>query len=189
MGNRPVTAFRITAVLILALTFVFSEAAFAWPRRVFGAQVDLLPALMVFTALRLGIGSIITLSFVGGFSMDALSLNPLGVSPLPLCVVGMLIHLKREEILRDEVVAQVLLGMATTTVATLGTLMMILSVGESPLLGFGFVWDLVVLTVGGGIAAPVIFKLMNLLEQALIYQTPSQPSSFRPDREIQRGRH
>jgi rod shape-determining protein MreD len=188
MGDRPVRVFRIITVILLALTFVFMESAFTWPRRLFGAQVDLLPALMVFVSLRLGIGSIVVVALIGGLSMDALSLNPLGVSPLPLCLVGMLIHLKREQILRDEVVVQLLLGMAASAVVPLGTLLMILSVGESPLLGFGFVWDLLVMTIGGGIATPVIFKGMRLLESALTYQTHSQPS-FRPDREIKRGRN
>jgi rod shape-determining protein MreD len=188
MGDRPVKVFRIITVLLLAFTFVFAQAAFNWPRRLLGVQVDLLPALMVFTSLRLGIGSILMLAFAGGLSMDALSLNPLGVSPLPLCVVGMLIHLKREQILKEERVAQVLLGMGASAAVALGTLALILSVGESPLLGMRFFWDLTVLTVGGGVAAPLIFTLMKLLENALTYQVHSQPS-FRPDREIRRGRN
>ncbi len=188
MGHHSVTAFRFTAVILLAVAFVFLEAALTWPRRLLGAQVDLLPALMVFTALRLGLGSILALAFIGGLSMDALSLNPLGVSPLPLCVVGILIHLKRDQILHQKTSTQAALGMAASLVVPLGTLLMILTAGESPLVGAGFIWDLVVLTAGGGIAAPLIFKLMNVLENALIYQTLSQPS-FRPDREIRRGRN
>ena len=188
MGDRRVNAFGTIAVILLALAFVFMQAAFTWPRRAFGAQVDLLPALMVFTSLRLGVGSIVALALIGGLSLDALSLNPLGVSPLPLCLVGMLIHLQREQILREEVVVHVLLGMAASAAVPLGTLLMILSVGESPLLGLGFVWDLAVLTVSGGIAAPLIFILMNTLKSALTYQMHSQ-SSFRPDREIRRGRN
>lgn len=187
MGHRSVTVFRAIAVILLALAFVFVQAAFTWPRRLLGAQVDLLPALMVFTALRLGIGSILALAFVGGLSMDALSLNPLGVSPLPLCLIGMALHVKREQILGEEVFAQVLLGMGASLVVPLATLLMILTTGESPLLSVGFIWDLVVLTAGGAIATPLIFKLMNGLENALIYQLRSQPS-FRPDREIRRGR-
>jgi len=188
MRDRRLTAFRLTAVLLLALAFVFLQAAFTWPRGLLGAQVDLLPALMVFTALRLGMGSIITLAFVGGLSMDALSLNPLGVSPLPLCLVGMGIHAKREQILREEVVAQVLLGMAAGALVPFGTLLLILTAGESPLLGLGFLWDWVVLTVGSGVASPLIFKFIHWLENALTYQAHSQPS-FRPDREILRGRN
>ena len=181
MGDRPVRVFRVATVLLLALAFVFVEAAFTWPRRLLGAQVDLLPALMVFTALRLEIGSIMTLAFVGGLSLDALSLNPLGVSPLPLCLTGMVLHLKREQILRDEVFAQVLLGSAASAAVPLITLAMVLTTGETPFLGLGFLWDLVILTVGGGVATPLIFKLMNGLEHALMYRPVSHPS-FRPDR-------
>jgi rod shape-determining protein MreD len=178
----------MAAVLLLGITFVFLEAAFQMPRRLLGAQVDLLPSLMVFTALRLGCGSIIALAFIGGLSMDALSLNPLGVTPLPLCVVGMVLHWKREQILREEWIAHVLLGMASSALVPIGTLLMILTAGRGPLLGFGFAWDLLVLTAAGGIACPLLFKFMKILEHALIYQAHSQPA-FRADREIRRGRH
>lgn len=188
MGHHSVTVFRFVAVIVLAVAFVFFEAAITWPRQLLGAQVDLLPALMVFTAVRLGPGSILALALIGGLSMDALSLNPLGASPLPLCIVGMLIHLKHDQILHEKGAAQVALGMAASLVVPLTTLLMILTAGESPLVGTGFLWDLVVLTAGGGVAAPLIFKLMNALENALIYQALSQPS-FRPDREIRRGRN
>ncbi|MCU0789271.1 MAG: rod shape-determining protein MreD [Verrucomicrobia bacterium] len=120
MGDRSVRLFHLGAVLLLALAFVFAQAAFTWPRRLLGAQVDLLPALMTFTALRLGVGSIVALAFVGGLSLDALSLNPLGVSPLPLCLVGMGLHMKRDQILRDEVFAQFVLGVAAGVVVPLG---------------------------------------------------------------------
>lgn len=188
MGDRSVKYFHVATVLLLALTFVFAQAAFTWPRRVLGAQVDLLPALMTFTALRLGLGSILTLAFLGGLSLDALSLNPLGVSPLPLCAIGLALHLKRDQILREEVFAQFVLGLAASAVVPLGTLLMILTAGESPLLGPGFLWDLVVMAVGGGVATPMIFKLMNGLERALTHPQHSTPS-FRPDREIRRSRH
>lgn len=187
MGHRRLNFFQVTTVVVLALTVVFAQAAFQWPRRLLGAQVDLLPALMVFTALRLGLGSVIAVAFIGGLSMDALSLNPLGVSPLPLVVIGVLLHWKRDQILREETVAHVLLGMGASLVAPLGTLLMILTAGATPLLGLGFIWHLVVMTVGGGVATPLIFALMHQLEKALTYQPHSQPS-FRPDREIQRGR-
>lgn len=187
MGHRSVNAFRISAVLMLALSFVFLQAAFTWPHRWLGAQVDLLPALMVYTALRLGIGSILALAFIGGLSLDTLSLNPMGVSTLPLCLIGMLLHARRDQILREEVFAQTLLGLAASALAPMGTLLMILTAGESPLLGPGVLWDLGVLTLCGGAATPLIFKLINALEHALTYQAHSQPS-FRSDREIRRGR-
>lgn len=188
MGNRTVNLFRLTAVLALALLFVFAQSAFNWPRRLLGAQVDLLPALMTFTALRMGIPSIVLLAFVGGLSFDALSLNPLGVTPLPLCVVGLVLHARSEQVLRNEVLAQFILGTIASAVTPLATLILILTMGASPLLGAGFVWDWLVLALGGGIATPLLFSLMNRMEAALTYRPILQPS-FRPDREIRRGRH
>jgi rod shape-determining protein MreD len=188
MGNRSLKLFHLSTVLLLALAFVFAQSAFTWPRRLLGAQVDLLPALMTFTALRLGVGSILTLAFVGGLSMDALSLNPLGASPLPLCLIGMGLHMKREQILREETFAQCVVGMAASVAVPLGSLLLILTSGAAPMLGAGFLWDLLVLGVGGGVATPLIFKLMNGLERTLTYQLHSIPS-FRPDREIRRGRN
>jgi rod shape-determining protein MreD len=188
MGDRRINLFRITAVIVLALAFVYVQAAFQWPRRLLGAQIDLLPALMVVTALRLGLGSIIAVAFIGGLSMDSLSLNPMGVSPLPLCLAGVVIHWKQEQILQEEVVAQMLLGAGASLAVPIGTLIMTLSAGATPLVGLGFVWDLIVMTVAGALVTPWIFKLLNLLENTLTYKPDSQPS-FRPDREIRRGRH
>lgn len=188
MGDRSVNVFRITAVLLLALTFVFLQAAVQWPQRLLGAQIDLLPALMVFTALRLGLGSVVAVALVGGLSMDALSMNPMGTSSLPLCIIGVVLNWKRDQLLREEAIAHVLLGAGASLAAPLGTLIMILSTGATPLLGFGFAWDLVVMAAAGAIATPVLFKFMQLLEDALTYKLLSQPS-FRADREIRRGRH
>ena len=44
---------------------------------------------------------------LGGLWFDSLSANPLGVSVLPLFLVGLAIHLNRELILRDQAFAQV----------------------------------------------------------------------------------
>jgi hypothetical protein len=44
-----------------------------------------------------------------------------------------------------------------------------------------------VVTAGGAVATPFIFALMDWCRRALGYQERIE-SSFRPDREIQRGR-
>ena len=69
------------AILILAAAFlaVFAEAAFQLPRQLFGAQVDLLPALMVYAALSAGLPTISLLSILGGVWLDTFSANPLGI--------------------------------------------------------------------------------------------------------------
>jgi len=187
MGHRSVTVFRILAVLWLTFVAIFLQAALNWPRQLLGAQVNLLPAMMVWTAFRLGLGSVVLISLAGGLGLDALSLNPLGVSCLPLCLAGTLLHLKREQLLGNEPFAQWIIGLVVCAITPLLTLGLVLTLGANPLLGAGFLWDWIVLTLVGGAATPVLFWLMDRLERALTYQ-PHSELSFRPDREIRRGR-
>ncbi len=67
---------------------MFGEAAVPGVRHLLGAQVDLLPVLMVYTALNAGLPVIASLAVLGGLGFDALSANPLGVTILPLFIVG-----------------------------------------------------------------------------------------------------
>ena len=65
---------------------------------------------------------------LGGLWFDSLSANPLGVSVLPLFVVGLAIHVKRELIVRDQTFAQVVLGAAAPALAVpLLTLLLLLT--------------------------------------------------------------
>ena len=86
------------SILILAAAFlaVFAEAAFQLPRHLFGAQVDLLPALMIYAALNADLVTVSLLAALGGLWFDSLSANPLGVSILPLLAVGFPIWLRRD---------------------------------------------------------------------------------------------
>jgi hypothetical protein len=56
------------------------------------------------------------------------------------------------------------------------------------LLGWGTLWQLAVMSVGGAVATPLLFWLFSFLNQFLGYKPVTQ-SSFRPDREIRRGRN
>jgi hypothetical protein len=75
-------------ILLVTLLTVFAQAALPGFRPWFGAQVDLLPALMIYTALTSNIGMVAGIAVVGGLALDSLSANPLGVSLLPLFAVG-----------------------------------------------------------------------------------------------------
>src|SRR5215471_21793162 len=98
----------LTTLLIFALAFlsVFWEAAFSGLRHFLGAQIDLLPALMVYTALRASLVTVCLLALFGGLCFDSLSANPLGVTVLPLFIPGLAIYWARDLILRDQVFAQ-----------------------------------------------------------------------------------
>ena len=179
----------LNSILILAAAYlaVFLESSFQGVRHLLGAQVDLLPALMVYASLSENLLTIALLALLGGLGFDSLSANPFGVSVLPLFVVGFLIYRKRNLILRDQLFAQWVLGLGASAIVPLLTLLLIFTGGKSPLIGWGSLWQLIVMTLGGGIATPIFFKLFGSLENALNYRRNIE-TSFRPDREIRRGR-
>jgi cell shape-determining protein MreD len=181
------TWFNTILILVAAFLAVFWEAAFGGFRRVLGAQIDLLPALMVYAGLCGNFVSVCLLALCGGLWFDSLSWNPLGISVLPLFVVGLALHSNRGLILRDQTYAQFVLGLAASAAAPVLTLGLLLTAGQAPLLGWGTLWQLVVMSVGGALATPVCFALFDGLHRALVHRRLSE-SSFRPDREIRRGR-
>jgi cell shape-determining protein MreD len=179
----------LTTILLLAMTFVavFWEAAFGGMRQALGAQIDLLPPLMVYAALCTGLTSVCLVSFLGGLWFDSLSANPLGISVLPLFVIGLVIYIIRELILKDQLFAQVVLGLAASAATPLLALVLLLTTGHAPLLGWGTLWQLAVMSAGGALATPVLFVLFDWLHRSLAHARIAE-SSFRPDREIRRGR-
>jgi cell shape-determining protein MreD len=174
-------------VLGAAYVAVFWEAAFGGVRHLLGAQIDLLPALMVYAALCTGLTTVALLAICGGLWFDSLSANPLGVSVLPLFLIGLGIYLKRDLILRDETVARLVLGFGVSTAAPILTLLLLFTMGRMPLVGWGTLWQLTVMSVGGAIATPICFELFDWLERLLMHNRAVE-SSFRTDREIRRGR-
>ena len=139
-------------ILLAAFVAVFFEASFNGFRHLLGAQIDLLPALMVYASLSSGMVTVSLLAVLGGLWFDSLSANPLGISVLPLFAVGLAIHSRRELILRDQPYAQLALGLGASAAAPLLTMLLMLSTRETPLLGWGSVWQWLVMTLGGGAA-------------------------------------
>ena len=179
--------FNTFLVLAAAFFAVFWEAAFNGVRNLLGTQIDLLPPLMVYASLYTNIISVGLLAFLGGLMFDSLSANPLGVTVLPLFLVGMVIHLKRDLILRDQTFAQAVLGLAASALVPILSLLLMLTMGDTPLLGWGSLWQLLVMAIGGAVATPVCFEVFGWLQRTLVHQADTQ-SSFRADREIRRGR-
>jgi rod shape-determining protein MreD len=180
-------AFNTILILAAAFLAVFGEATFPGLRHLLGAQVDLLPALMVCAALNTEIVTVALLAVFGGLWFDALSANPLGVTILPLFAVGFLICLQREFILRGLPFAQIVLGAIASAIVPVFTVLILLSGGKEPLLGWGSLWQWIVMTAGGAAATPILFALFNWCNHALGYQ-PRTETSFRPDREIRRDK-
>jgi rod shape-determining protein MreD len=187
MGAFPMNVFNTILILAAAFLAVFGEAAFPLLRHWLGAQVDLLPVLMVYAALNTDIVTVSLLALLGGLWFDALSANPLGISIVPLFAIGFVIYLQRELILREVPFAQFMLGAVASAAAPALCVLLLLTGGQEPLLGWGSLWQWLVMTAGGAVATPIVFEFFNWCQKAFGYQ-PRTETSFRPDREIQRGR-
>ena len=174
-------------ILAGALLAVFWESAFHGIRHLLGAQVDLLPAIMVYASLTASLLTVSSLALLGGLAFDSISANPLGVTVLPLLVCGLGFFAFRELLLRDQPFAQMMLGLVASLVTPLLVLLTLLTTGKQPLVGLGTLWQFVVLGVGGALATPVCFALFGFFNRFLGYEEVATPS-FRADREIRRGR-
>jgi hypothetical protein len=142
---------------------------------------------MVYASLCAGLTTVALLAVCGGLFFDSLSANPLGVSILPLFAVGLAVCWRRELILRDQPYAQFVLGLGASATAPLLTVLLLLTAGYSPLLGWGSLWQWLVMSLGGAIATPVFFALFGWSERVLGHR-PTSETSFRSDREIRRGK-
>jgi hypothetical protein len=176
-----------TAILGTAFFTVFLESTLRIPHVTLGTQIDLLPSLMTYTALSSSLSSVALLAICGGLWFDSLSANPLGITIVPLFIAGATIHYQRTILLRDQWLTRSLLGLAASASVPPLTLIAILSTGHQPLLGWFSLWQWLILAIAGAAATPLWFLLFNRLNQAIHYPTLSEPS-FRPDRDIKRGR-
>ncbi len=179
--------FNTITILVTAFLAVFWESAFPGIRRLLGAQVDLLPPLVAYAGLCSDLRTVCLLALFGGLWFDSLSVNPLGASVLPLFIVGLVISLKRELILKDQVFAQVVVGLAASAAVPVLMLILLLTLGKAPLFGWGTLWQLIVMSVGGAIATPVFFAFFEWLQRTFTHRRAPE-TSFRSDREIRRGR-
>src|SRR5262249_26111403 len=122
-----------------------------------------------------------------GLCFDSLSANPFGVSIFPLLAVGFAIYLRRDLILRDQPYAQFVLGLAGSAAAPLMCVLLLLTGGQSPLIGWGSLWQWFVMSLGGGLATPIFFFVFDWCDRTFGYR-PVSETSFRQDREIRRGK-
>lgn len=179
----------LNSILMLLVMFlaVFCESAFNGLRNLLGAQIDLLPSLVVCASLSTGLTTMTLVAVLGGLFFDSLSANPLGISVLPLFLIGFAIYTRRDLILREQLFAQWVLGLAASALAPALTLLLLLTGHHRPTLGWITLWQWIVMSVGGAIATPMLFLLFGWFERQFSYQRATE-TSFRPDREIRRGR-
>ncbi len=180
--------FHPILIVAAALLAVFLQARWDLPRVWLSVQIDLLPGLMVYAGLSAGLATVTLMAVAGGLCFDSLSANPTGVSVLPLFAIGLAIQRQRHLILSGQAYAQWVLGLAASAAAPLLVLLLLKTLGRDPILGPGSLWQWLVASLAGAALTPLYFRVFGRLERALCYR-PFHESSFRPDRQIQRGRH
>lgn len=174
-------------LLMLAYAAVFLAAGdyhfFGLP----SVRVDLLPVLMVYAGLNAGWIACSAVALVAGLGFDALSANPLAISVMPLFLVAFGLKWQRELILREDAYAQFVLGGLASAAVPLAVVLLLLAIGQKPLLGWGLIPIWLVKSLVAAVCAPLIFWFFNKLNRAFSYPLMAE-TSFRPDREIKRGR-
>ena len=177
------------SIIILTAAFlaVFLEATFNGLRHLLGVQVDLLPSLVVYASLSSGVTTLALLAVLGGLWFDSVSANPLGISVLPLFLVGLLINQYRGLILREQRFAQAVLGLTASATVPVLTLLLLVNTGSQPLIGWFSLWQWLVMSLAGGALTPLWFRFFDWMVGALSYREAGE-TSFRSDREIKRGR-
>jgi hypothetical protein len=174
-------------VLVAAFLAVYLECTFDLFRNILGAQVDLLPALIVYASLTHSILFVAVLAFCGGLFFDSMSANAFGVSVTPLFFCGLIIYRYRTLLLREKPYAQFVLGTAASATAPLLSLLTLLTLDRNPMFGGGTIWQIVVMAVFGGCITPLLFRFFDRANRTFNYAILPD-SSFRSDREIKRGR-
>ena len=177
-----------TLLFLVAWLAVFAQTQFDPMRAWLGAPPGLAPALVVYAAFthRLPIVSLFCVTV--GLWLDALSGSRLGVSILPLFLVGFTLHARQHLLLRDQRYAQAWLGAAAGVVVPLTTLVLLQFGTRQPEFGWATVWQLLFAGLFNGLLCPACFLFFDRLRTAYEYQTAG-PGSFRQDRELKRGRH
>jgi len=179
--------FNTIAILVVAYLAVFAQAVMNEFRLVFGAQIDLLPSLVVYASLSGGVLTLTLVAICGGLWIDSLSANPLGISLLPLFLAGLFIQRSRDLVLREQPFAQFVLGASASAAVPVMTLLLLLNTGAQPLVSWFSLWQWVVMSLVGGAITPVWFLVFDRIGEALNYRALGE-TSFRPDRQIKRGR-
>ena len=174
--------------------------------------VGLIPGLVVYGALRASLATTAIAAILGGLSRDSLSSGPFGLGVLPLLWVGVLLHSRRELVLRDSAWAQAVLGGGAVLAVTLLSLGFLEILG--PLLGRstveGAAWLVELqpstqvlppvgwpafagtlgLTMGGAVTTPLVFRVLGWVDAKFDYRRVSDgEGAGRGIREIRRGRY
>ncbi len=179
---------EIIAFLLAAWLAVAFEVSFNGFRNALGAQISLVPPLMVYVALSSSLPSVALLAVVGGLAQDSFSANPLGVTTLALVLTGFLLHYQRDLVLRDQIYAQVMTGFLASSLVPAFVVLALMNTSNPVPLTWRLIGQWLVVAVGGAVATPLVFQLFALVNRLFTYQSLPE-SHYRETRQIKRTRH
>jgi hypothetical protein len=173
--------FHRISILLAALIGVFLEATVTLPRDLLGAQVNPLPALVVYAALHSNLATLTLLIICGSLWQSSLSADPLGIAILPLFLVGAFIEFNRKQFARRERFVRFTLGTAASASVPLLTLFLLLTIGHEPTLNWFSLWQWLVMAVGGGLLTLLAFFVLDWFKEVLTHNPKKRAYLMAPD--------
>ncbi|MGC8886614.1 MAG: hypothetical protein ACP5MG_05595 [Verrucomicrobiia bacterium] len=177
----------IFLVIISYLAIALEATVLASIRGWLGLNVDLLPAIIACSGLLSPIETVLSVSLIVGLMFDSISATPLGVTAISLAIPGLLIHLGQNLFIKNNWQTQFLSGLFAGAFQPLISLFLLLTMGHKPIFSIDSILFISISAVICGFFSPVVFRLLNWMDRTFNY-TQVGTSSFRPDREIKRGR-
>jgi hypothetical protein len=173
--------FHTISILLAALIGVFLEVVVDLPRNLLGAQINPLPALVVYAALQSNLATLTLLAICGSLWQSSLSADPLGIALFPLFLVGVFIELNRRQFARRERFVRFTLGTAASASVPLFTLFLLLTMGHEPILSWLSLWQWLVMAVGGGLLTLLAFHVLDWLKGVLSHNPKKRAYLMVPD--------
>jgi rod shape-determining protein MreD len=174
--------------LVTGYLIIFAQARLTIIRDMTGAQPDLLPGMIVFAAMAFHLGTVMLCAAVFGLLFDSFSMNALGTTLVSLAAIGFFCSRYRELLLSEHFTTHWVLGLTASALAPVISYGLLRLQDVKPLVAWGSAWHWAIMIAGGGVVTPLWFKVFNRLDAALRYKELPE-STFRPDRQIARGRH
>ena len=174
--------------LVTGYLVIFAQARLTAFRDFTGAQLDLLPGMIVFAAMVFQLGTVILCAAVFGLLFDSFSANALGTTFVSLAIIGLFASRYRDLLLSEHFTTHWVLGLIASALAPLISYTLLRLQDVKPMVAWGSAWHWAIMIAGGGAATPLWFKIFTRLDEALRYKELPE-STFRQDRQIARGRH
>lgn len=177
----------LISLFVAAWLATYAQTQFPMFRLTIGIPFSILPALAAYAAMNHSIVFTTVFTVLTALGLDSLSPNRFGVSVLPFFLFGFMANIRRHVLLKDQRHTQFWLGFSGGVLLPLSTLALLFLGQREPISSPATLQQLVLLGLLNGIACPISFWFFDHIHQAFDYQPLAVPS-FRPDRQIKRGR-